>query len=425
LGSKGKLPDEMEGDAWLGARIVRHFASDRLGGAGRFATLILPYLLADASADKLSKEWHDTRDAGNGGQPNGLTEIESDEASGAVHPGKDSELSGIDDTSGEAAPTVNPPAEVKQNVPSHGQVRQPYEYGEILRAAGITLSDHEIAVRYYKERASPHLIRFPSRRAPRSTDPLPEGLEPWSIGDSLDSVDWLQSVLISPKIVPGVSTVQRVWGTSEGHDPRPEPLDLDLYVDSSGSMPDPKHLISYLTLAGAILCLSALRAGARVKATLWSGKNQVTKTAGFVRDTQAIMEVLTGFYGGGTQFPIHELRETYRRRKAGARPTHILVISDDGVSTMFDHDEQGNDGWQIAREALQSAGGGGTLLLNLQPDWEKSTENTPYAAVTRARDEFGWTVAGVANWEELVAFARAFSRLKYGRDDNGNRTVAA
>jgi len=204
------------------------------------------------------------------------------------------------------------------------------------------------------------------------------------------------------------------------------PLDLDLYVDSSGSMPNPKRLVSFLTLAGAILCLSALRAGARVKVTLWSGKYQVTKTAGFVRDARAALEVLTGYYGGGTQFPIHELRETYRQRLAGARPAHILIISDDGVSTLFDRDEQGNDGWRVAAEALQCAGAGGTLLLNLPADWENPARHSAALdAVKRARDQREWNVCRVASWEELVTFARAFSHLKYGGEGKDSRAFAA
>jgi hypothetical protein len=163
-----------------------------------------------------------------------------------------------------------------------------------------------------------------------------------------------------------------------------------------------------------------------VKATLWSGQGQVTKTAGFVRDAQSVLEVLTGYYGGGTQFPIHELRETYRRWPATARPTHILVISDDGVSTMFDRDEQNNDGWQIARESLERAGGGGTLLLNLAANWEKrAAQYPPLRAVARARDAEKWNVHCVDSWEALVVFARAFSRLKYGGEADVAGTVAA
>src|SRR5439155_3455887 len=227
-------------------------------------------------------------------------------------------------------------ADAQQNGPSHGQAREPFQFGDILRAAGMDISEHDSAVRYYRERARPYLIPFPSRKVPESTDPLPEGLEPWDIGQALDAADWLQSVLQSPRIVPGMTTVQRVWGTTEGREPKREPLDLDLYVDSSGSMPNPQHITSYPALAGAILCLSALRSGARVQATLWSGKNQFTSTDGFVRDHESVLRVLTGYFGGATAFPIHTLRETYARRKPSARAAHILVISDDGVSTMFD-----------------------------------------------------------------------------------------
>ena len=417
LSGQSKLPDAMEGDAWLAARLIRHFASDKLNGAGRFAALLLPYLLEDVSGAGLPMEWHDTRQAGQGGQPGGLTSVEAEEESGAVHPANDAELSGLNEEETQTTSVQEPPAEIAQQRGSTGQTRQPYEYGEILRAAGITLSDHEISVLYYKERASPHLIRFPSRPMPRATDPLPEGLEPWDVGDALDTVDWFHSVLVSPRVVPGVSTVKRTWGTNEGQSRRNVPVDLDLYVDSSGSMPNPQRFVSYLTLAGAILCLSALRAGARVKVTLWSGKRQVTTTTGFVRNTQAVLEVLTGFYGGGTQFPISELRDTYRQRPADAPLAHILIISDDGVSTMFDQDEQGNDGWQIARDALKGAGGGGTLLLNLPPDWQTNTGYlaSAFASIRRARDEH-WNVFRVATWEELVAFAREFGRQTYGSE---------
>src|SRR5690606_21682948 len=127
--------------------------------------------------------------------------------------------------------------------------------------------------------------------------------------DPLDAVDWLQSLMQSPTVVPGVTTVQRIHGLAPGLEPEAEPVDLDMYVDSSGSMPNPQQRTSFLALAGAVIALSALRAGARVQATLWSGKSQYLHTAGFVRSEDEILEVLTGYFGGGTAFPIHRLRE--------------------------------------------------------------------------------------------------------------------
>jgi hypothetical protein len=151
-----------------------------------------------------------------------------------------------------------------------------------------------------------------------------------------------------------------------------------------------------------------------VQATLWSGKNQFTSTPGFVRDETSILRVLTGYFGGGTAFPIHKLRDTFAARGETARPAHILIISDDGVTTMFDQDERGNSGWDVSAAALAQARGGGTMVLNLYQSWEQS-ETPPMSDIKRARDTQGWSVNRVASWEDLVAFARHFSRLRYGK----------
>ena len=411
----GATDDRIEGDAWLAARLVRSYARHWLDGSGRFAALLLPYLLEDEKSTALVRLLLDTAAAGVGGEAAGLTEEDPGERDGAVHPALDPELAG--DEGAERDDVGAPPTAAAANAGAAGQARQPFEYGEILKASGIELSEHEAAVRYYRERARPHLVRFPSRPAPESDDPLPEGLEPWSVGDPLDEVDWLQSILLSPRVVPGLTTVRRVWGTTGSAEPRRVPLDLDIYVDSSGSMTDPQRHVSYPALAGAVVCLSALRAGASVQATLWSGARQVMTTGAFVRDEGAILRVLTGYLGGGTAFPIHVLRDTYAARTAASRPAHVLVVSDDGVTTMFDKDERGRSGWDVAAEALRRARGGGTLVLNLPEQWESRLGQVG-ADLVRARSE-GWAVHRVATWDDLLAFARDFSRRAYAGDDRG------
>jgi hypothetical protein len=351
---------------------------------------------------QILKGWRDMQNAGAGGMPHGLTEMDPDERAGAIHPALDPELSGVGPAPAE------PPREAAGAGGARGQHREPFQYGEILKALGVEISPHEAAIRYYRERAAPHLVPFPTQDRPESTEPLPEGLEPWDIGSPLEAADWTESVMLSPRVIPGLTTVQRVWGTTEGSQPRQEPLDLDLYVDSSGSMPNPQVNVSYLTLAGAIIALSALRAGGRVQATLWSGKRQFVTTAGFITDEHRILEILTGFIGGATAFPIHRLRDTYAHRTPADRPAHLLVISDDGVTTMFERDEKNRSGWDIAREALEKARGGGTLVLNLYSDWHANAD------LQRAHTEQGWQIHVVRTWDELVDFARKFARLKYG-----------
>ena len=402
----GEADERLDTDAWLGARLIRVYANDWMLAAGRFATLLLPYLVEDTDALSPSRYLLDTRDAARGCQTYGAQQIEDDEADGAIHPVHDKRISGLD---GEEPPVEAPARQ------GGGQLREPFELGDILKASGVDLSDHEIAIRYYRERALPHLVAFPSRPAPESQEPQMEGLEPWEIGDPLEDIDWLQSVMQSPRPVPGVTTVRRVYGREPARAIDAVPVDLDMYVDSSGSMPNPQSHTSFLTLAGAVVALSALRAGAKVQVTLWSGKNEVMQTPGFVRDEDMILGVLTEFFGGGTCFPIHRLRQTYAARRE--RPAHILMISDDGITTMFDNDELGNSGWDISAKALAQGGAGGTMALNLERDWEGAAANKwlqkTYDDLKRACREQGWDIHAVERYEDLLDFARAFSRRHY------------
>lgn len=412
-GSLGARCDDerVDGDAWLGARLVRVYANDWLRGAGSFAALLLPYLVEDAGAAQGAiKHLLDTLAAGEGSEPFGGIDVDEDGI--VVHPSNDPAITGED---GEPQDGTTP-SESAIRDSGRGQSREPFEYGELLRAAGLRVDDHEAAVRYYRERALPHLVPFPRRMRPDRPEPQLEGLDPWELGDPVDALDGLQSVLLSPRVIPGVTTVQRHYGLEPGQTSAKSPIDLDLYVDSSGSMPNPQHRTSYLSLAGAVIALSALRAGSRVQVTLWSGKNQFMRTTGFVRDEHAILRTLTGFYGGATAFPIHLLRDDYLGHGERERPVHLLMISDDGISTMFDRDERGNDGWEVSARALAAAGGGGSMALQLRSDWEtvqKGYAVAAHRAIQRAKREQSWDVFAIEKLDDLLEFARSFARRHY------------
>lgn len=405
-----KCRKELDTDAWLGARLIRVYANDWMTGAGRFATLVLPYLIEDKQAAAAMRYLHDTRDAAQGCEPSGAQQIEADELDGAVHPVDDPLVSGLEAAEIECA------ANAVAGRQGAGQARDPFEFGEILKAAGIKLSDHEIAMRYYRERALPHLVSFPVKVAPHSPELQMEAVEPWDIGDPLDEIDWLQSVMQNPRPIPGMSTVRRTYDYEPAHTPDRVPVDLDMYVDSSGSMPNPQVATSFLTLAGAIIALSALRVGSNIKVTLWSAKGQAMQTSGFVRDSDEILRVLTGFYGGGTDFPIHCLRETFCGPVKRSRQTHILMISDDGITTMFDNDEKGNSGWDISARALAAGGAGGTMALNINSQWDSAATSSWMQGLRgqlRKAQGQGWDIHAIEKMDDLVEFARSFSRRHY------------
>jgi hypothetical protein len=432
----GAVDDTLEGDAQLGAKLARVYATDWLAGAGGFAALCRRYLESSvperspASGLTSTEAPREERARGLRAQEGRRREQAANRRAERGHVteaaerlrrllcvgvvNQDARIPGLA-RSDDGGPVLHPALDPRVNEfaaepePDDGesgsQYREPFEYRQLLRQLGLDISAQEAAARYYRERALPHLVPFPvSRRAP-STEPMPEGLGAWDVGEPLEAVDWLETTLRSPVVVPGVTTVQRLAGTVEGDDRDEQPVDLDIYVDSSGSMPNPSERVSYLTLAGAILALSALRVGARVQVTLWSGTDQFTCTDGFTRDERSILGVLTGYFGGATAFPLHVLRDTYRDRD---RRTHIVVISDDGVDTMFrPTDEWGTPGAAISAAALAAAGSGGTLLLRLYSEEQRQK----IAALAT-----GWDVYRVTDWDELVEFAAVFSRLTYERN---------
>ena len=417
----GKTDERLNQDAQLGARLIRSYSKDWLDGAGRFAALCLPYLLEDEAArmQKLMSIWSDTRSAGSGAIPDGLTEIDDDELTGAIHPADDPELSGVEssDESPDASTSKGEPEQTGKKTAKN--YRQPIEYAEVLKAAGANIDPADVTARYYRERAIPYLIPFPARKLPQATDPLPESLDVWDVSSPLEQIDWLGTLLNSPHVVPGVTTRARQFGTSPGQQPETIPVDLYLGVDCSGSMGNPAQHLSYPVLAGAIIALSALRAGSRVKVVLSGEPGQTISTAGFERNSATVLKTLTSYLGTGYSFGIHRLAETFdsslhQSMLVKLRPVHMLIVSDNDMFSMLDSRSAGRRGWDVAREGLGVAGGGGTFVLELpehvrSPQWSQNTAG--YLDRIRA---LGWNVSSVSSMEELTEFARQFSCGRFG-----------
>jgi hypothetical protein len=188
------------------------------------------------------------------------------------------------------------------------------------------------------------------------------------------------------------------------------PIDLYLGVDCSGSMGDPGHTLSYPVLAGAIIALSALRTGSKVKVVLSGEPGQTVSTNGFVRNQNVMLRVLTGYLGTGYSFGIHRLRETFDNWPAAGRKVHILIVSDNDLFMMLNETGDGRQGWDVARAALAKAGGGGTIVLELPEAFRQHSE----VNIVRLRRD-GWNVNIVSSMQELVEFARDFSRRNYAR----------
>lgn len=402
------LADELDADAHLGARHIRIYARDWLRGAKGFAFLCLPYLRADLDAGALAipSIWADTAAAGAGGEPDGLTTLDDDEDGEPVHPADDPKVVGeAPDNGSTGQGREKSPAEQGGGKSRKAKFREPADYGELLRQAGVKLDDREAAMRYYRERARPYLIRFPQRQAAPSTEPLAEGLELWEIGDPLADIDWVETVTHNPQVIPGLTTRQRHWGSVPGNDPTPVPMNLYLGIDCSGSMPNPASTVSYPVLAGTIIALSALRAGARVMACLSGEPGRSIATEGLIRSESDILRLLVQYLGTGYSYGIHRLADLAEHLTPQGAPTHILLLTDTDLFYSLE-----DNGWSVAEQVLRLARGGGTVVMNCQPAHLKSHQQQ----ADRLQQQ-GWTIKLVARWPEVLQFAAEFSRKAYGQ----------
>lgn len=401
LGGKS-LDDGEEGDAQLGARLVRVYARDWLRGAAGFAALCRPYLdePQDAAGAGLAG-WGDTAEAPAGEIPDGLIQEDGDEGDPVLHPAEDPALNG------ERELAVERSSRAARAQDSGGKTRRRYrdlgEYGELLRAMGVRSKERDTAIRYYRERARPYLIRFPARVLPRVQEPMPEGLETWDWGRPAEEVDWLESLTRAPLLIPGYTTLTRTWGQAPGEAQAEQVVDLYLGIDCSGSMPAPTRTTSFAVLAGFIVSLSALRAGARVMACLSGEPGKSKATDGFIRDQNLLFNLLVDYLGTGYSYGIQRLKEVKPKIRRGRR-CHLLILTDTDIFSSLNS----GDGWQVAQRAVKDAGGGATLLLASPAQYL-----THFEPGIQRLEAMGWRVARVPDWEGVVAFAREFARRTY------------
>jgi hypothetical protein len=303
-----------EFDASVVAELVRTFAADPVSGALRFGLVAWPYLYEDAQRPS----------RGRGG-------CAADD--GPATPGElgrvlgDPRLHGPIPESPTAAAAAGAGAGTGEG---HGQ-----SLGLAETAGLYSASDAAVVIAaWYRTKAAPWVRPYRRRMPSVPHAELPGPLELWENGDDLAEIDWAATLRTAPQIVPGVTTRRRSFLDDEP-EPAETAIELDLYIDSSGSMRDPRRE-SPAVLAGMILALSVLRGGGRVRVTSFSAPGQVAGTDRFVRDDGEIVAALATYFGGGTSFPLDLLRDRYAAaRPEGAGSRHLVVLSDDGLASMF------------------------------------------------------------------------------------------
>jgi hypothetical protein len=82
--------------------------------------------------------------------------------------------------------------------------------------------------------------------------------------------------------------------------------------------------------------------------------------------------------------------------------------------SMLDSESERRRGWDVARRAVELAGGGATFVLELSETVRGTSWSQDTAGYLERIRATGWNVSIVSSMEELIAFARAFSRGQFG-----------
>ena len=93
----------------------------------------------------------------------------------------------------------------------------------------------------------------------------------WEFSDSIREIDWLSTLIQRGADLGAAQPVKRISiAEVEGYDVRLWQPRIEIYLDVSGSMPNPIYHLNAMTLAAQILTLGATRAGGTVRAALYS-----------------------------------------------------------------------------------------------------------------------------------------------------------
>lgn len=245
----------------------------------------------------------------------------------------------------------------------------------------------EIMAAYYRQQAERLLFQPPAQ--PRIGEAvLPSVLEEWSPADPVSEIDWLATLLQRGEQLGPALPVKRLYEAErEGEDVRFLQARMEIYLDVSGSMPNPCLHLNPMTVAAQILTTATTRAGGRVRLALYS--HTTIRHWEWSRSERELSGFLMHYIGGGTDFPFDVLEES-TKELAGSQPIRVIISDHD-----FDVNVERNPrSMNLLRDA--ASGSPGLILLKLGEEGE----------VAKAYRAIGMRVVPVTDLDNYPRVAR-------------------
>lgn len=226
------------------------------------------------------------------------------------------------------------------------------DFKKVLKGLGLG-TDSQAKIWLYRDLASSYMLELPKNMAGvKSSIPLVP--EKWRVSDPAEKLNVEYSLSNFGVLIPNVTTYQfnsKKHSYQVGGDEAP---DLLIAIDSSGSMPDPDHYMSFPVLSAMLSARTALEYGKKVGVVNFSDSYSKVD---FTNDSEKIDEALTSYFGRGTTIPGKVIRDMINKNKY---PAHLLIISDTEIYNL-------NSEMTNLDYALKKGKAGGTIFLDCKP----------------------------------------------------------
>lgn len=200
------------------------------------------------------------------------------------------------------------------------------------------------ADRYYRKLIDRHIEVLPRGLGEdRPEAIIPSVLENWNSGDELNEIDWLESVSRLGEAAPLQLLRRDLIADDVAAIPGTERPYFEIYLDTSGSMPNPLHDTNMMTLAALILSVHCIRQGGQVRGVIYSSGPSFHSH--WMQAENRAREFFLQYVGGGTEFPFMKLKEWTNDR---ARVYRIIISDSD-----FLWNARNSDGLQTLQFALE------------------------------------------------------------------------
>ncbi len=207
--------------------------------------------------------------------------------------------------------------------------KTPYsEFGAPAGQAGIMIDGNPLAT-WYRGLAK-DLIQIKIYEE-KPGGQLPIYPEVWRLGEPLEELDIVQTVLSSPIIIPNITTRKWAKKLGEGHLVEKQIPDLLLVLDSSGSMKwnylakNASGVYHTALLASFAALHFAAKKGVKFSIINFSNRADICD---WTNNYQKAERILLRYQGGGTQLPIKAI---FKQCEKSDREVLIFIITDFGI----------------------------------------------------------------------------------------------